>query len=180
MSITVSPHIHLSAITAADAEIITAYMQDHEVSRYTRLIPYPYTLEMAQGWIASIADDVARHGRETLWAIRDASGLLIGAIELHIGDPGREHVSEIGYWLAKPWWGRGIMTTVVKAVTELGFREFGVRRIVAPIFAPNAGSARVLEKSGFTLEAPLLRHAYHRDGQYFDGRIYALVRDAAS
>lgn len=177
MSISVTRDIHLSAITAADAEVITAYMQDHEVSRYTRLIPHPYQIEMAQWWIASIADDVTRHGRETIWAIRDATGLLLGAIELHVGDAGREHVSEIGYWLAKPFWGRGIMTAVVRSVIERGFREFGVRRIIAPIFAPNTASARVLEKNGFVIEAPLLRQAYHRDGQYFDGRLYALVRD---
>ena len=91
MSTSVTPDIHLSPITMADARAITAYMQDHDVSRYTRLIPYPYQLEMAEHWIASIADDVTRHGRETIWAIRHASGLLIGAIELHAGDAGREH-----------------------------------------------------------------------------------------
>ena len=179
MSIVITPDIHLSAITAADAADITAHLQDHEVSRYTLLIPHPYTLEMAHEWIAIIADDVQRNGRETIWAIRESSGRMIGAIELHVGSAGKQHVSEIGYWLAKHWWGRGIMTAVVKAVVERGFREYGVRRITAPIFAPNAGSGRVLEKNGFVVEAPLLRLAYHRDGQFYDGRLYALVRDDA-
>ena len=177
MSIAITPDIHLSAITAADAADITAHLQDHEVSRYTLLIPHPYTLEMANEWITCVADDVQRNGRETIWAIRESSGRMIGAVELHVGSAGKQHVSEIGYWLAKSCWGRGIMTAVVKAVAEHGFREFGVRRITAPIFAPNTGSGRVLEKSGFVVEAPLLRLAYHRDGQFFDGKLYALVRE---
>jgi RimJ/RimL family protein N-acetyltransferase len=176
MNIAITSDIHLSAITKADAEDITAHLQDHEVSRYTLLIPYPYTLEMAREWIASLADDVARNGRETIWAIRESTGRMIGAIELHVGSAGKQHVSEIGYWLAKSCWGRGIMTAVVQAVVERGFCEFGVRRITAPIFAPNIGSSRVLEKNGFVVEAPLLRLAYHRDGQFYDGQLYALVR----
>ncbi|WP_395751541.1 GNAT family N-acetyltransferase [Prosthecobacter sp.] len=177
MSIAITPEIHLSAITMADAEDINAHLRDYEVSRYTLLIPHPYTLAMAHEWIAIIADDVQRNGRETIWAIRESSGRMIGAVELHVGSAGKQHVSEIGYWLAKSHWGRGIMTAVVKAVAERGFRELGVRRITAPIFAPNVGSARVLEKSGFVVEAPLLRLAYHRDGQFYDGRLYALVRE---
>lgn len=178
MRIAITPDIHLSAITMADATDITAHLQDHEVSRYTLLIPHPYTLEMAHEWIAGVVDDVQKNGRETIWAIRESSGRMIGAVELQAGSAGKQHVSEIGYWLAKSCWGRGIMTAVVKSVVERGFREFGVRRITAPIFSPNAGSGRVLEKNGFVVEAPLLRLAYLRDGQFYDGRLYALVREA--
>lgn len=177
MCFAITPEIHLSAITVADSADITEHLQYHEVSRYTLLIPYPYTLEMAHDWIACIADDVQRNGRETIWAIRESAGRMIGAIELQAGSAGKQHVSEIGFWLAKPFWGRGIMTAVVKSVVERGFREFGVRRITAPIFAPNTGSGRVLEKNGFLVEASLMRLAYHRDGQFYDGKLYALVRD---
>lgn len=114
MCFAITPEIHLSAITVADSADITEHLQYHEVSRYTLLIPYPYTLEMAHDWIACIADDVQRNGRETIWAIRESAGRMIGAIELQAGSAGKQHVSEIGYWLAKPFWGRGIMTAVVK------------------------------------------------------------------
>ena len=141
------------------------------------LLPHPYTLELAQKWINHAADDVQRNGRQTIWAIREASGRIIGEIELHAGSPAREHVADIGYWLAKDYWGRGIMTTVVKTMVELAFREFGVQRITAPIFAENIASARVLEKNNFIVEAPLLRRAYQRNGQFYDATLYALVRD---
>lgn len=176
MNITVTPENYLSPLTAADAEDITAHLQDYEVSRYTRLIPHPYTLEMARGWLVGIADDARHNGRQTHWAIREQSGRLIGAIELSRNEPGSEHASEIGYWLARPFWGCGIMTRVVKIIVELGFRDFGLCRISAPIFAPNIGSARVLEKNGFVLEGALLRLAYQRDGHFYDGRLYARIR----
>lgn len=177
MTITISQDIYLSPIQTADREDIIAHLQDRDVSRYTLLIPHPYPPERADAWIARVATDVADHGRETIWAIRESSGRKIGAVELSTGGAGKQHCAEIGYWLAKPFWGRGIMTTVVKSVVELGFREFGIMRVTAPIFAVNQASARVLEKAGFVVEAPLLRKQYQRDGQVFDGRLYARVRD---
>ncbi len=177
MIIFVTTDIHLSVITATDAADLTAHLQDPDVSRYMLLLPQPYTLELAEQWIKHAADDVKRNGRQTIWAIREASGRMIGEIELHVGAPCREHVSDIGYWLAKPYWGRGIMTAVIKTVVELAFRDLGIKRITAPIFILNIASARVLEKNGFVVEAPLLRHAYQRNGQFYDARLYALVRE---
>lgn len=171
----VTPDIHLSAIVPADRDDIIAQVQHRELSRYTRVIPFPYPAALAEQWIASIADDVSHHGRETIWAIREKSGRMIGCVELAPGALGKEHTSEIGYWLAIPYWGRGIMTAIVRHMVELGFRQFGLERITAHVFVLNTASARVLEKCGFVIEAPLLRKEYRRDGQTFDGRLYAIV-----
>lgn len=173
----VTPTIHLSPIVPADREAILSHVQDRELSRFTRVVPYPYPPDLADQWITSVADDLARNGRETIWAIRDEAGRMIGTVELAPGALGKEHTSEIGYWLAKPYWGRGIMTAVVRHVVDLGFREFGLERITAHVFVLNSASARVLEKNGFVIEAPLLRKEYRRDGQTFDGRLYARLRD---
>lgn len=177
MRIDVTSDIYLSAITASDADDLMNHLQDPDVSRHMLLLPHPYTLQMALQWIEHAAGDVQRNGRQTIWAIRDASGRMIGEIELHKGLPAREHVSDIGYWLAKSHWGRSIMTQAVKAIIEVAFREFGVQRITAPIFAQNIASARVLEKNGFVIEATCLRRAYQRNGQFYDATLYALVRD---
>lgn len=173
----VTPTIHLSPIAPADRDDIISHSQDRELSRYTRVVPYPYPPALADQWIASVADDVSRNGRETIWAIRDETERMIGTVELAPGGRGREHASEIGYWLAKPYWGRGIMSAVVQSVVRLGFREFALERITAHVFVLNSASARVLEKNGFIIEAPLLRREYRRDGQTFDGRLYARLRD---
>ena len=82
---------------------------------------------------------------------------------------------EIGYWLAKPFWGRGIMTAVVRTLCDYAFAEFGLVKISAHVFANNPASARVLEKCGFVREGLLRRH-YHKDGQYFDGLALGLLK----
>lgn len=174
----VTPTIHLSPIVPADRNDILSHVQEREFSRYTRVVPYPYPPDLADEWITSVADDVARNGRETSWAIRNETGRMIGTVELAPGGRGREHTSEIGYWLAKTYWGRGIMSAVVDYVVRLGFREFALERITAHVFVLNTASARVLEKCGFVIEAPLLRKEYRRDGQTFDGRLYAIVRES--
>jgi len=52
----------------------------------------------------------------------------------------------MGYWLGEEFWGRGIMTEAVTAVTDFCFENFPLRRISAEVFANNPASARVLEK----------------------------------
>lgn len=177
MKLQVTPEIHLSPLTPSDRDDIVHHLREKEVSQYTLLIPHPYLLEHADDWIAHAAQATEQHGRVTLWAIRDRQNRLIGGIELSPEGRGKEHCAEIGYWIAKPYWGRGIMTAVVKAVTDHGFRNCGLLRITAPIFDLNPVSGRVLEKAGFILEAPLQRHQYRRDGKLFDSRLYARVRD---
>ena len=85
------------------------------------------------------------------------------------------HCAEIGYWLARPFWGQGIMTEVVRALCGFAFAEWKLVRITAHVFDFNAASARVLEKNGFSLEG-LLRKHHRKAGRFLDSRLYALVR----
>ncbi len=71
-----------------------------------------------------------------------------------------ERVSaEIGYWLAEPFWGRGIATEALVALTGYAIANHALTRIYALPFAWNAASCRVLEKAGYRLEARLRRSA---------------------
>ena len=88
---------------------------------------------------------------------------------------GRSHRCEIGYWLAKPYWGRGIMTAVVRAICRHAFDNLGLGKITAHVFSFNDASARVLEKCGFEQEGFLRQH-YLKDGQLIDVKAYGLVR----
>jgi [ribosomal protein S5]-alanine N-acetyltransferase len=88
---------------------------------------------------------------------------------------GKSHRAEIGYWIAKPYWNRGIMTAVVRRACQCAFEEFGLIKIIAHVFDANPASARVLEKCGFEQEGYLKKH-YLKDGQYLDVRLYARLR----
>jgi [ribosomal protein S5]-alanine N-acetyltransferase len=78
----------------------------------------------------------------------------------------------VGYWLAEEFWGRGIMTEAVTAVTDFCFENFPLRRICAEVFANNPASARVLEKAGFIFEGRLKNNVV-KDGEVLDSLLYA-------
>jgi RimJ/RimL family protein N-acetyltransferase len=117
----------------------------------------------------------AAHGHPVHFAIRDVAGGLIGGCGFD--ELVCEHRAEIGYWLAKPFWGQGIMTDVVRAACRFAQEKWKLVRITAHVFDFNTASCRVLEKSGFRFEG-LLRKHHRKDGKFLDSRLYALVNEA--
>ena len=87
------------------------------------------------------------HG-DFLAEVQGEKGELIGGCGFDGLRIGKTHGAEIAYWLAKPYWGRGIMTAAVRRVCEHGVAEFGLVKIIAHVFDFNIASARVLEKCG--------------------------------
>jgi ribosomal-protein-alanine N-acetyltransferase len=66
------------------------------------------------------------------------------------------------------------MTAVVAFVCRFAFREFGLAKVTAHVFAQNEPSIRVLEKCGFEAEGYLRKH-FLRDGQFHDAKVYGLL-----
>ena len=84
--------------------------------------------------------------------------------------------AEIGYWLGEPFWGRGIATAALRALTDYAFANHDIVRLDAGVFEWNPASMRVLEKVGYVLEGRL-RKSVTKDGQTIDGFLYAKVLD---
>ena len=91
-------------------------------------------------------------------------------------DAERAGVAEIGYWIGEPYWGRGIATAAARGLTAFGFERLALRRIEAPIYAPNKASMRVLEKCGYVCEG-IMRDAVIKNGQLLDAHLYARLYD---
>jgi RimJ/RimL family protein N-acetyltransferase len=172
MNLTINEKISVSDITPKDKPAFIEHLKVKQIYDQTLAIPYPYTQSDADWWVNHVAEETQNQGRSVNWAIRRRDGYLIGGIGYHNLEVGKSHRAEIGYWLAEPYWGKGIMTEVVKKVSHFGFAELGLIRITANVFDFNAGSAKVLEKSGFRLEG-ILRSHYKKDAKIFDGRLYA-------
>lgn len=68
--------------------------------------------------------------------------------------------AEIGWRLAKEYWGRGLATEAARAVLKHGFETLGFQRIVATVQSPNRASIRVIEKLGMQPES-----RFHRSGR---------------
>ncbi len=175
MKISVSDRIHLSEFQPADEAACVRHLKEKAIYDRTLRIPYPYTAADFRAWLAIVEKATQQQGRAVHWAIRDENDSLIGGSGFDSLQIGKSHRAEIGYWLAKPYWGGGIMTSVVRRLCDLAFAEFGLVKITAHVFADNPASARVLEKSGFEQEGYLRKH-YVKDGQYLDARLYALLR----
>jgi len=82
--------------------------------------------------------------------------------------------AEIGYWLGEPFWGRGIATEALAAVTRYAIETHGLTRLFAVPFAHNAASCRVLEKAGYVREGHL-RRSVIKDGKILDQFQYAFI-----
>jgi RimJ/RimL family protein N-acetyltransferase len=177
MKITVNEQIHLSEFQPSDQAAYVEHLQEKEIYDRTLRIPYPYTEAHFQEWLGKVDKATQQQGRPVHWAIRRVDGRPIGGCGFDDFQLGKSHRAEIGYWLAKPYWGRGIMTGVVKRLCELGFSEFRLIKIIAHVFAGNLASARVLEKVGFEQEGYLRKHHF-KDGRYLDARLFGLVNSA--
>lgn len=157
---------------AADAHSLARNADDREVWRNMRdRFPHPYTLHNAKEWLAF----AATLPPGTNFAI-DADGHAVGGISFEpLGDVFRVG-AEIGYWLGRAHWGRGIATEAVRAVTTHAFRHFDFLRLQASVFSWNPASARVLEKAGYTLEATN-RRAMIKEGEIGDRWLYVRLKD---
>ena len=131
--------------------------------------PHPFSASDGAAYIASV---LARP-EQTSFAIA-VDGRAVGGISLRVGTDIERLSAELGYWLGEAFWGHGIVSDAVAAVTEFGFRELHLARIFAVPFAHNAASHRVLEKAGYQREG-LLRAGAIKDGQILDEYLYARV-----
>lgn len=113
---------------------------------------------------------------ETFMAI-DVDGEAVGSVGYVIQQDVERVSAEIGYWLGESFWGRGIATEAVTAVTGYAVEHHRLARVFALPFASNAASCRLLEKAGYVLEARLRRSAI-KDGVIQDQCQYAYIAPA--
>jgi ribosomal-protein-alanine N-acetyltransferase len=139
--------VALRRFIASDAERVELLAGEREVAETTAFIPHPYPRGGATGWIATHGPAAAA-GVEYTYAITDHSGLIVGAIGLR---PLRGERETIGYWVGKPYWGRGYASAGAQAVIVLAFELLDLDAVTASHLARNAASGRVMEKCGMRL-----------------------------
>lgn len=156
---------------ADDAKSLAHHANDRAIWINLRdRFPHPYSLADARAWIAHAAS----HEEPTSFAI-DVDGEAVGGIGLRLNEDVERTSAEIGYWVGRAYWGRGIATEAVRAVTEHAFATYDLTRVYALPFAENAASIRVLEKAGYVREG-LLRRSAIKDSIVRDQLMYATVR----
>lgn len=132
--------------------------------------PYPYTEEDGKKFIAF----ATMLNPTNVFAI-EIEGKAVGGIGIHPLSDVECKNAEMGYWLAEPYWGNGIITRAIQQMIEYGFDNFDINRIFARPFGTNTASKKVLEKSGFVLEA-IFEKTFFKNGEYQDEWVYAVRR----
>jgi ribosomal-protein-alanine N-acetyltransferase len=106
------------------------------------------------------------------WRVKEDDQLL-GACGLGAWD--REAAqAEIGYELARAYWGQGLMPEALQAIVRFGFETMGLQRIVAEVMLDNTSSCRLLNKVGFQTEGILEKRGFWK-GEYHDLRLFTLT-----
>ena len=154
----------------SDAESLLRHANNRNIWLNLRdAFPHPYTKHDARAYIRSVRERTP----ETTFAIA-VDDEAVGSVGFVLRTDVERVSAEIGYWLAEPFWGRGITTEALIALTKYAIDTHGLTRIYALPFAWNVASCRVLEKAGYVLEARLRRSAI-KDGQITDQMQYAYI-----
>ncbi|BDA86600.1 N-acetyltransferase [Aureimonas sp. SA4125] len=125
---------------AEDAPAMARLANDPGVALMLARLPHPYTIDHARHFLATV-------DRELVFAVTDAKGRFLGMCGLR--PMVRPRTVDLGYWLGRPHWGKGIATEAAQAVIDLAFTRAEIDCVHANCRAINGASRRVLEKCGF-------------------------------
>jgi [ribosomal protein S5]-alanine N-acetyltransferase len=152
---------------ATDAKIITPLMNDRDVwINLSDRVPHPYLLKHARGFIAM------QSKKKPLNLAITVNDIPVGGIGIRPGEDISRVSAEIGYWLGREHWGKGLGTAALIGMTKYVAETFEFSRVFALIFTRNPASARILEKAGYVREGAM-KQSVIKDGVIEDEYLYA-------
>ena len=164
-------HFHLRPWALSDLDSLVRHANNFDIAKFMMDgFPHPYTEDNGKAFIAFATKDDPIH----IFAI-DVEGEAIGGIGIHPQADVQRKNAELGYWLAEPFWGKGIITNAIKQLVEFGFKTYDINRIFARPYGTNIGSQKVLEKAGFVLEGRFEKTIF-KNGEFLDELVYAVRR----
>ncbi|HBE80669.1 MAG TPA: GNAT family N-acetyltransferase [Firmicutes bacterium] len=167
----------LRKITPADAGDIFEYASDEEVSRYVIWDTHK-TIEDSREFIRLTLERYERDEAGDWGIVWRENGKLIGTAGFGWHDMNNRR-AEIGYVLARPYWGQGIMPEAARRIVQFGFEEMGLNRVECCHFLPNEKSGRVMQKVGMSFEGIARERILAKD-RFWDIKQYAILRSDRS
>ncbi|MEL7027267.1 MAG: GNAT family N-acetyltransferase [Pseudomonadota bacterium] len=128
-----TPRLTLRPLTMGDAADITAGIGNYDVARWLSSVPYPYAHQDALNFIAR------EGGQAMVWGI-EHEGALVGVVSIR---------DELGFWLARPVWGKGLGFEAARAAVQYWFSQTEHTSLVSGHFLDNHRSGLVLRSLGF-------------------------------
>ena len=161
--------LELRKFEQKDEALLVSYLNDEAQTHFlSARLPQPYTSEAARWWV-NTGSQIG-----VVYAITH-NGIFVGSISAIPGEFEKQKTAEIGYWVAKPYWGKGIASEALQKFTELLFENADFIRLNVSVFEGNLSSAKVLQKCGYKLEA-VLEKAIYKNGVVFNEMLYSKIR----
>ena len=162
MDVLPATKLKLRFFEAQDELLLVDYLNDPQVIHYlSSRIPNPYTAEDAKWWITT-------GSRNGLIRAITVDGELAGCIGAEPGQHEYQYSGEVGYWLAEKFWGKGYATNALCLLIKELQQATQLVRLQASVFEGNQGSAKVLEKCGFTQQGYFPKAVYKNQRFYHE------------
>jgi len=163
----------INELKSEDIKSIVKYASNKSISDYTLNLPHPYSEKDAIYWI-NLAHQGLKAGTNYIFAIRlKDDNQFVGGIGLTVEK--RFNRAEIGYWIAAPFWRKGIATEATKAIIEFGFDKLELNKLTCSHLAKNTASGKVMQNSGMNKEGELKEHILKKN-EYHDLILYGITR----
>lgn len=158
--------------TSDAADLATALSNKKVQDNLRDGLPFPYKEDDGLDFINAM---LSADKNDTFSFAITVDDKVIGSIGVFRQENIHRLIAELGNYIAEEYWGKGIMTEVVKQICEFVFKNSDIIRIYAEPFAYNTASCRVLEKAGFHFEG-ILKHNAIKNNKVIDMKMYALIK----
>ena len=163
---------HIRPLDTRDVWPINQLAGTAEIAENT-FVPHPYPPEAASEFVKLCQERWRLDEAYTFAIIQKLGEDFVGTIGIHI-DPSHNS-AYVGYWIGKPFWGRGLATAALRLIIQFGFGRLQLNRIEAGHFPDNPASGRVMQKANMRYEGVRRQSALHH-ARYKDVVYYALLR----
>jgi 8-oxo-dGTP diphosphatase len=156
----------LRPLIAEDAELLHRLVNDWEVARNLAVVPFPYPRQLADDWIQSTRNELAR-GTAYHLAITGREGeleVLVGLVGLYIN--AKDRCGRLGYWVGRRYWGHGVATEAAGRLARWALANLNLDRLEARVATDNPASAAVLRNIGFQQTEKGIDHFVARGGEH--------------
>lgn len=170
MEISINEQLKLRHWKKEDAVELQRIADNPNVAKNLRdRFPSPYTIEDAERWIT--LNEIAL---QKFFFCIEYQGKPAGGIGLDIQGDMHRFTAELGYWLGEEYWGKGIATASIKAITVYALKSLNLKRIYATASIKNVASVKAMEKAGYVFEGILKKYAY-KNGEDIDAAMFAMT-----
>lgn len=160
----------LRTYDADDLGTLHAILSDPVTMQYW---PAPFTLEGSQQWLNNNMKRYETHGFGRWAMVSKSSGQIIGDCGIVVAELDGQLENDLGFIVAKEFWGKGFATEAAEACKQFGFQQLGLKRLCANMAFDHHASRSVIEKIGMTKEKEYI-NARNRNILTF---LYAIEKD---